>query len=193
MHSLQKNGWMNAFIAIDHPRPDVLTTIFCLKTIRIGDSNMLATSYQLMNAIRSNSIIELNEFIELGGDVNTKCNFPYGLMSSERGNTVGHETKFSSTSNYGSVNIPVLHQAVRACYDRVHGGPRRDQAFAVLQKLLESGADPKINISGCYVCNIEGSSAMWGTFSNGTALEFADFLLQYNIDKCTISYCDGQS
>ena len=144
---------------------------------------MLATSYQLMNAISSNSIKELNEFIELGGDVNAKCNFPYGLLNSERGSTTSQETKFSSAYSGSYLNVPVLHQAVRACYDRVHGGPRRDQAFTVLEKLLENGADPKIQINHCKVCNISGSLASWKIFEGGTALEFADFLLQHNIDS----------
>ena len=138
------------------------------------DSNELITPYQIVNAICSNSIAELNEFIDLGGDVNMECRFPK-LIS-------GIAEKFAPYFGLSCI-VFSLHQAVRACYDRACHKSLKTEAVAVLERLLKAGADPNIKIEECYVCKVDGAACLLQVFPGGTALALSDYLLQHNIDS----------
>ena len=140
------------------------------------DSILLTTPYQLMNAISSSSLAELNEFIELGGNVNMECQFQITPISEM-------QTKFLPRLDCLVHNVPSLHQAVRVCYDRASNDPRNDDAIAVLELLLENGADPTVKIDKCKVCNIVGIYENIKIFLGGTPLMFADYLGQYNVNS----------
>ena len=143
---------------------------------------MLTTSYQLMNAISSSSITELNQYFKLGGNVNIKCVFPYSLMKVGEGtSTVGRDVQFSSVYPMYTSKVPPLHQAVRACYDSIQNTPRMNEAVKVLEILLEAGADTSAKMNECHICNISGESLSFKYFSGGTALELSDYLLQHNL------------
>ena len=68
------------------------------------DSNELITPHQLVNAICSSSFAELNEFIDLGGDVNMQCRFPKMIT--------GIAEKFEPQFGLSCI-VSSLHQAVQ--------------------------------------------------------------------------------
>ena len=142
---------------------------------------------KLHAAIRSNSPTLLKELLETGSNANSLIGLQK-IHADDSEDTTWKDYWLASSAPLSTVKASLCHLAVANCYFN-HGKPddscsiyyrRAKNARAILQLLIEHGADVQRESSHILVCNIEGYK--WKPLTdtmNGTPLELALFYKQH--------------
>ena len=138
-----------------------------------------AATHQLHSAIRANAVDAVRELLETGTDPNLSPPIP--MFDDETKPTISKDHWFLRTKSEGKVTP--LHMAITNCYHNFgdpdssydSDAPRARNARAILQLLIDHGADVQQLSPHLFVCNIRNWN--W-THCPSSPLDFVLFLKQ---------------
>ena len=137
----------------------------------------------MINAIKCNSYNLVDDYFKEGFDANSITEIDYKLEIEEGPNNeieqdVSPNTWFSAKSenDLPTVSMPIIHFAVRNCYEKFQQPQERINSSKILDLFLDHGASVTKTVKGKFlICNIVGYK--WATMEeNTTALDFAVYL-----------------